>query len=279
MKKSILIFAIIVTLGLAIWWYAREPDSGAALESAETGVNSAVLMSQMEQDVAPHVGQHSESGRSASFYLSARNERGFRQNILEHAPSLPPPDFTKRNPTALDAVTPEEAVWLDQHGYPTGEELATLSTTSELELAQRAAEGDVTALGLLGLKQLQREETLGAGYDNLSEAALQGSIWAIIALARHQSAYGNQNEAFALYNIAALRGDWLSPSTHMVTMPNQLAQREYISVPGRTASWFANLQALRKERRLSPLQNRMRPNQFNRPNTLDREVGIYRRGG
>lgn len=240
------------------------PASGTAVNSAATGAGVRV----------PSLVQ-----RTAQYFLAERaDEPSFRRSPEIPLTDLPPADEVKSYPGPLEARTPEEAVWLDRHGYPTQAEVDALDTTSANALAERAAQGDLAAMALLGKKQIQNQETLGTGYDNLNEAALQGSIWAILVLADHQRQVGNYKDAFALYNLAALRGDWVSSEIHMVSMPAQLPQLAFAGVPRRTASHFVAMQALRQQRGLPPLVNTPRPNIFNRPDGRE-PIGVYRRRG
>jgi hypothetical protein len=279
MRRYAALTAILLVVGALAFWRASENSAATdrANTDARTPTSGTAGQADSQGNPANTKGTAPQHKEEAQYYLTTRGEPGFRRGPQIPLPKLPSPDDVKLHPSELDGRTPQEAVWLDQHGYPTQEELDALNDTSALELAERAAQGDLAAMALLGKKQLADSETLAVGYENLSEAALQGSIWAILAMANHQREYGNYDDAFALYNLAALRGDWVSPSVYMTSMPTQLPQRSFVTVPRHTASLFAAMQYLRSQRGMSPLVNTLRPNIFNRPGTLDQPVGVYRR--
>lgn len=286
MKKVIL---FVVLAALVAWWSLAQREDGvlasqdrgalkpvgdldSAHGNAQTGIAADAPESASEADRAK------ARGGSPEYYLTARPRELVSWRGWPTVPplQLPPAPFAKRYPDALEARSPEEAAWLDRHGYPTVEELEALNTTTEQELAERAARGDLAAMALLGTKQMRANKTT-EGYSNLNEAAMLGSIWAILQLADEQKRIGNIADALALYNLAALRGDGVGASLRMVSgLPAQIMQATVISVPSRMASQYANMQRLRALRGLPPLGVEMRPHPFNRPGGHD-PIGVYPR--
>ncbi|MDZ4812003.1 MAG: hypothetical protein SGI99_05220 [Pseudomonadota bacterium] len=287
MKRYVLL-GVLVIASVAGWWLferrgvpaqrviAGSDPTAADAQRVATGPQGHGAGLDSARDVTVSAQPPGSAPRDAQYFLTAReDDPDFRTSPDVPLPELPPPDASKRYPGWLEAQTPEEAVWLDQHSYPTQEELDALGASSALDLAQRAANGDLAALALLGEKQLDDGDVV-VGYNNLNEAALQGSIWAILMLADRQRQVRNYGNALALYNLAALRGDWVSPSLHMIAMPIQLHQNDFADAPRQTARFFATMQYLRQQRGLPPLVNTPRPNIFNRQGGLE-PIGVYRR--
>ncbi len=91
------------------------------------------------------------------------------------------------NPNAiLMALSPEEAAWLDRHGYPTEEELARVPFLSLQELERRHDNGDRKASVLLAHKFLE-EGDRDMAFAAFGGAAQKGSIYA-----REQAAIANR---------------------------------------------------------------------------------------
>jgi hypothetical protein len=278
------LLSVLVIASVLVGWLLKHRDTLAgdplapahrsAEETQRGGPQMNTAAPPTGSDVISYTQAEPTLQRDAQYFLTLRDAPTFRGGQKVPLPDLPPPDEKKLYPGELEARTPEEAVWLDQHGYPTQEELEALDRTSALDLAQRAAEGDLAALALLGEKQLREKATVGL--NNLDEAALQGSVWAILALGDFSRQRGDFSTAFAYYNLAAMRGDWISPSLHMTLMPDQLDQHFFLRVPQDTAYLLATLQYLRQQRGLPPLANTPRPNIFNRPDGL-KPIGVYRR--
>jgi len=280
------VLAVLLALAVALGWrYRGDLMDGHAVDAKEAAASPAVNAEAEPKNDTSRRGEAEAAGRVQSgaaprhdpaYFLAPREGTNFR-NWPEVEPlQLPPAPEAKQYPGLLEARTPDEAVWLDQHGYPTDAELKALDHTSELELAQRAADGDVTSMALLGEKQL-REGKVVEGYNNLGEAALLGSIWAVLQLGDAQKRAQNLSDAFALYNLAAMLGDWESPAVHLQTgMQTKMASTWYMFVPHQTASLFANMQRMRQLRGLPPITPSARPNIFNRPSGSG-EIGVYPR--
>lgn len=216
----------------------------------------------------------------AAYFLSSRPREAVNWGWFPEPGSmpleLPPPTETKQYPGELNAVSPEDAAWLDRHGYPTQEELDALDTTSELELAERASTGDLASMALLGLKQM-RENKILEGTSNLNESAMLGSIWALFAIGDLAKRQGATVTAFEYYQLAALRGDWVTPPKHLQSgLRPEIKTAQLLFTPSRVAQLYANMQRLRALRGLPPLGIDTRPHPFNRPSGHE-PVGVYRR--
>lgn len=288
MKRAVMLLAV-CAFGLILYWAGqqstRQIDVKASAPEHSDGVgqsggNREATNSRALQTDGEAIVSRDSARKDAAYFLQARPietvHLGSRPEPGSLPLSLPPPSDKKRYPGELEARTPEEAAWLDRHGYPTQGELDALDSMTEMELAERAARGDLAAMALLGEKQL-RQGKIVEGQSNLNESAMLGSIWAILALADWQKARGNTVAALELYQLAALRGDWLSPSLHMQTgLRKEIKTAELLFMPGNVATMFANMQRLRTLRGLPPLGITTRPNPFNRPGGVD-PVGIYPR--
>ncbi|HRG15215.1 MAG TPA: hypothetical protein PLB00_04430 [Pseudomonadota bacterium] len=277
--------AFVLVVYLASQQSTRQVDisdsaPGHSDEGEQSDANSEAMNTHALQAGGETLAVRDGGRTNPSYYLKPRPieavHLGFRPEPGSLPLALPPTSQKKRYPGELEARTPEEAAWLDRHGYPTQEELDALDAMTELELAERAARGDLAAMALLGEKQL-RQGKIVEGQSNLNESAMLGSIWAILALADSQKARGNTIGAIELYQLAALRGDWLSPSLHMQTgLRKEIKTAELLFTPGNVATLFANMQRLRALRGLPPLGVETRPNPFNRPGGDD-PVGVYPR--
>jgi len=111
----------------------------------------------------------------------------------------------------------------------------------------------------------------------LDEAAMLGSVWAVLKLGDAQKRAQNFHNAFALYNLAALLGDWQSPVFHMQTGMGSSMSIFYLSgIPELTAGLLANMQRARQLRGLPPIVPAQRPHVFNMPSGSD-PIGVYPR--
>ncbi|MBK6436212.1 MAG: hypothetical protein IPF83_10295 [Rhodanobacteraceae bacterium] len=288
MKRVVVLLAALVLGG---WWYLAGLRSMQQRDAAEgrpelsdserqIGAKDDESNSRAPLPIGGTLPSHNNSQIDPSYFLKGRpNEAvhlGTRPEPGSMALELPAAPEKKRYPGELEARTPEEAVWLDRHGYPTQEELDSLDAMTEMELAEQAARGDLAAMGMLGEKQL-RQEKIVEGQSNLNEAAMLGSIWAILTLADWQKRGGNTIAALELYQLAALRGDWASPPLHMQTgLRKEIKTAELYFTPGNVAMLYANMQRLRALRGLPPLGIDTRPNVFNRPGGGD-PIGVYPR--
>lgn len=283
MKKVIMFVALAAVVA---WWAlaqgeveppAPQEDGTQQESSARSARSGAAAVPRAMRSDAELV-RVGASGASPEYYLAARPGElvGWRGWPEVPPLRLPTASVTKRYPHPLEARSPEEAVWLDRHGYPTLGELESLDATDERQLAERAARGELAAMALLGEKQLRGNKVV-EGYSNLEEAAMLGSIWAILQLADRQKRIGNIADALALYNLAALRGDGVGASLRMVSgLPAQISQATVGNVPRMMAATYANMQRLRALRGLPPLGVDARPHPFNRPDGHD-PIGVYPR--
>ena len=287
MKRTMLALAVLVALVAVIalrFWPNADSRSGMAREGEDAGstTETGAIPGQVRPAAGsgqsgPSSGSHSVAPikRDPALFLAPREVDSLRRFPMPEPLDLPPP-MERKVAGLLDARTPEDAVWLDQHGYPSEAEWSDLDHTSEEELAAKAAEGDITSMALLGEKQF-REGKISEGYDNLDEAAMLGSVWAVLKLGDAQKRARNIDNAFALYNLAALLGDWQSPSFHMQTgMGTSMSVAFFAVVPRTTAQLFANMQRARQLRGLPPIMPAQRPHVFNMPSGSD-PIGVYPR--
>jgi hypothetical protein len=224
--------------------------------------------------------QSSDQARSAASYLDPPARPMLMDRSSREAPTLPPADSFRRadEVSPLDARSPEEAAWLNRNGYPTSEEYLALEATSEEELAARAANGDLAALSLLGIKQVSRK-AYANGYANLEEAAARGSIFALVALAESQARVGEISNSIAWVRLAHLRGDhrvydflphldsyWTTITPFMLRQADSSAAR-----------FYQNLTQLRASRGYGAFDNTLRPGFGERAPEPGDSVGIYSR--
>lgn len=288
MKKIALLLAIIAGAG---GWYMLRERPAPSIEATGDGTQrsaddrSPALTQEVEvRPVLDPVGRAETPltavKRDSSYFLNARPPEainlGFRPEPGSMPLDLPPPTETRQYPGELDAVSPEDAAWLDRHGYPTQEELDALDTTSELELAERASTGDLASMALLGLKQM-RENKILEGTSNLNESAMLGSIWALFAIGDLAKRQGATVTAFEYYQLGALLGDWVTPPKHLQSgLRPEIKTAQLLFTPSTVATRYANMQRLRALRGLPPLGIDTRPHPFNRPSGHE-PVGVYRR--
>jgi hypothetical protein len=221
--------------------------------------------------------------RDANFYLTRSDNpysiREFKEGEASET-TLPPAKRTKSSMllTALDALSPQEARWLHERGYPKEADYVAFlqDQLSEAELARRAAQNDLAALAMLGSVQL-RDGKVFPGYANLEEAAVRGSILALVELARYQAQHGDRLASYGLMQAALLRGD----DSAMVLRNMPTAVWDGLSIHNKlTASTYAlnylnNIARSRARMGLPPLDNTIRPRRMRPPSNVNVPLGIY----
>lgn len=97
--------------------------------------------------------------------------------VFREAPLLAK-DLLKPETSATTALSPEEAHWLEKHGYPTQKELDGLMSMDVVELERASRDrGDGRATMLLGSRQFAEGKYRDASF-TLALAAKRGSIYA-----------------------------------------------------------------------------------------------------
>lgn len=204
-----------------------------------------------------------------------------RPSLMAHpegiVPVLPPASryVRKAETTLFDALSPEDGVWLADHGYPTFAEVEGLATQSEQSLAVRAAQGDLGAQVLLGMKQTGSGRFKN-GYSNIGDAAARGSTFALAALAKDQREAGNVVESAAWQRVAMMRGDWRVAEFVGYKGPGlspwQVQQADRYAI-----RYMLNLEQRRRALGLGPFSNTLRPGfDWRVPDSGD-QVGVYDR--
>lgn len=157
---------------------------------------------------------------------------------------------------AWSAQTPEEARWLEQHGYPdeaTAERYAQLSDDA---LAALAADGDPMA-------RLQRAERAAyrgqdrQAIDDMFDVAADGSVYALerLALAQASGRQGDTGMAEAYLQAARLRGNYAAP----VQLGAQSTPEERAMSHAMAQAILDRMNQMRRQRGLPPLGNDPRP--------------------
>jgi len=179
LKRTGLGLLLVLTAAAWLWWEMHTSDRNQTTGHAERGETS--------QPSANNAREATTTGqlREAPGPMSSK-----------HGPDMAPPSESivvtvneiQTNPNAiLLALSREEAVWLDRHGYPTEEELARVSFLSLQELEQRHDNGDHKATVLLAHKYIE-EGDLNMAFAAFGDAAQKGSIYA-----REQAAIVNRD--------------------------------------------------------------------------------------
>jgi len=111
---------------------------------------------------------------------------------------------------ALAANSPEEARWLNQHGYPTEEQIRASDALSTSALRDLAAGGSLAYGALLG-RRLLEEEAYVPGMGKLIETARAGGIYSLHVISdTHANMSGPQPDmvgSLAYLRLAYLMGD------------------------------------------------------------------------
>lgn len=115
-------------------------------------------------------------------------------------------DACKDNPLAASSY--KEAVWLNQHGYPTAQQLADYEVTPTAYLRAAAATGNLAARALYG-RRLIADGDYRAGMSQLFDASEAGGYYALYELSEvyaspeHSAGF----ETFSYLRLAYLLGD------------------------------------------------------------------------
>lgn len=115
------------------------------------------------------------------------------------------------------ADSPEEAEWLQEHGYPSLDDLEYMGSLSLDQLSALARAGNQMAQVFLGTRLALAERDLDGGVRTLESAAASGSVYALTALANVHEASGNLALAQGYRIAALLRGDYETVFGHNVT--------------------------------------------------------------
>lgn len=129
------------------------------------------------------------------------------------ASTVDPKQFCGRKPACADDPNipnnERELRWMQQHGYPTQEELDRLARLSEAELEEEAKRGSLSAMTELGSRMVERGDNKGLSW--YLQAANRGSIYAYYAESRAQmkrSVGGGLVESGAFLRVAYMLGDY-----------------------------------------------------------------------
>jgi hypothetical protein len=227
--------------------------------------------------------KHLADAHSASYYLIRADNPFSMREFVEDQPAseaLPPAKRTKSSLmlTALDALSPKEAQWLFERGYPKeADYIAFLENRfSQAELAERAARNDLAALAMLGSVQL-RDGQVMAGYANLEEAAVRGSVLALVEMARAQARHGDPLASYGLMQAALLRGDDLAVSLSQLPTDtwNALSLHNKLRASTYALHYLNNIARIRQRMGLPPLDNSVRPPRVLPPSNVSVPLGLY----
>ncbi|MEG2806225.1 hypothetical protein [Stenotrophomonas sp.] len=101
--------------------------------------------------------------------------------------------------------SPEEAEWLDRHGYPNARQWRRYVTATDLQLEQAAAAGDGVARTLLDARRLRTDPQAET---RLLVAGADGNLFALNQLVAFKASRRDQMaEAYALSRVVEMRGD------------------------------------------------------------------------
>lgn len=141
-----------------------------------------------------------------------QREKASAGDAAAHGSSQPlTPDFDDRI-----ADSPEEAEWLKAHGYPNLSEIEFMDSLSLDQLSDLARAGNRMAQVFLGTRLALAEKDFGGGVKTLESTAVNGSVYALTALASVHEASGNLALAQGYRVAALLRGDYETVFVHNV---------------------------------------------------------------
>lgn len=169
---------MLALLAAALWWWTRS-DERVRAGASHLGMGEAAAPSALPADEG-----------SSALPRQAPGPAAARPDLTSATGLAPPPtpvvvaaNEVQANPNAhLLALSPEEAAWLDRHGYPTEEELAQVPFLDLRDLERRHDAKDLNATVLLAHKLLDEGE-LDDAWTVFNIAAQRGSLYA-----REQSA-------------------------------------------------------------------------------------------
>lgn len=285
-------WSILAAIGLSalftLAWFAQRRGEAPVSPSAQTAQGPAQSNGRLgaASPAAQPSGDPVQAARAADgsvvdpqVFLSPPD----RPSLMAHpegiVPVLPPASrYVRRSETTLfDALSPEDAAWLADHGYPTFAEVDGLAAQAEQGLALRAAEGDLGAQVLLGMKQ-NGSGRFKNGYSNIGDAAARGSTFALAALAKDQQEAGNVVESAAWQRVAMMRGDWRAAEFVGYKGP-ELSPWQVQQADRYAIRYMLNLEHRRRELGLGPFNNTLRPGfDWRAPESGD-QVGVYDRSG
>lgn len=115
------------------------------------------------------------------------------------------------------ADSPEEAEWLQEHGYPSLDDLEYMGSLSLDQLTALARAGNQMAQVFLGTRLALVDRNFERGVRTLESAAASGSVYALTALASVHEASGNLALAQGYRIASLLRGDYETVFVHNIT--------------------------------------------------------------
>jgi hypothetical protein len=141
-----------------------------------------------------------------------------------------PKQFCGRKPACADDPTipnnERELRWMQQHGYPTKEELDRLVRLSEVELGEEAKRGSLTAMTELGSRMVERNDPNGMKW--FLQARNRGSIYSYYAESKtemNQALGHGLVESGAFLRVAYMLGDYKAS-----TALYQFVEREKLNI-------------------------------------------------
>lgn len=155
-----------------------------------------------------------------------------------------------------DATTPEQAAWLNRHGFPTSQQLAAFNGAKAAQLPSDGvarSPADVTAAESVAMSDPSANAEALSVLKNASEA---GSSYALQSLARiAQLSEGDPVKAEGYYRAALLRGDWL---VGLRETPRLSPEQNY-AADLRAFRIIEQINLSRRQRGLPPLATDVRP--------------------
>lgn len=158
---------------------------------------------------------------------------------------------------AGDEISEGEARWMHSKGFPMADEYQQLVASTNEQLKDRAARGDLVARALLGTRLRLRPATAEQGQRLLEETAADGSIFALHELhAVHLRS--DPIKSVAYLNAALALGDWQA-AAFLDQLSAGMNAGQRVSASMQFSQTFSMLNQLSISRRGQPLQAEMRP--------------------
>ncbi|MEQ1514557.1 MAG: hypothetical protein ABL934_18020 [Lysobacteraceae bacterium] len=220
-KVSIAIITLLILGAAGLYWANRHTDQSVTHDEQQRATASAV-------DTPAAAIADSSSPLQAS------------------APSgiVDPKQFCGRKPACADDPNipnnEQELRWMQQHGYPTKDELDRLARLSETELEEEAKGGGLTAMTELGTRMVERNDPNGLRW--ILQARDRGSIYAYYAQSKKEMnrTLGNGLvESGAFLRVAYMLGDYKAATAlYRFTQKERLGLVELNAIDRRAASLY-----------------------------------------
>lgn len=224
MNRKVLTIAFIVLFAGIGFFYMKHRDADTARNP-----NAPTTSPSASGQISPEFGNEQSSAS---------------QTMSPAGKNLDPRQFCNRDPACADDPTipnsENELRWMQQHGYPTREEIDRLAKLSEVELAEEVKRGNLTAMSELGTRMVDRGDNNGLSL--YLQAANSGSIYSYYAESNAQmkrSVGGGLVEAGAYLRLAYMLGDYKAATTlYRFVESQKLSIIEMNAIDRRAASLY-----------------------------------------